>query len=394
MARIPGYLIGPPKVWHSGIDLDAVDGYFVKIKVHTVGRRFRFPIVRVKDEDGGNLWTNDLEEKEIIVDRFTLEDLIRHSNITYTVLQGYYFDEGRNNKVNAVIKTMFDMRLRYKKEKNPLQLVIKLMMNSGYGITGLKPIETDVKYVPHDQQVNFIQNHFNHIKWFTKMPNNEWRFELYKQIDTHYNRQHVACEILSVSKNIMNEVMCLAEDIGATIDYTDTDSMHIDFDSVERLGAAFKEKYGRELIGKKLGQFHTDFDFECSYHIVDGKLLRVGNSIESKGEIHACQSIFLGKKSYIDRLQDEEGNEAYHIRLKGIPSKCIQAKCDEAYSGNPMLMFHDLFEGKEVEFDLESGGNCVFKTNKDHSICTGSMTRKVCFGRPDQVLTEDSEEEL
>ena len=100
----------------------------------------------------------------------------------------------------------------------------------------------------------------------------------------------------------MNEVMCLAEDIGATIDYTDTDSMHIDFDSVERLGAAFKEKYGRELIGKKLGQFHTDFDFECSYHIVDGKLLRVGNSIESKGEIHACQSIFLGKKSYIDRL--------------------------------------------------------------------------------------------
>ena len=394
MARIPGYLMGPPKVWHSGIDLDAVDGYFVKINVHTVGRRFRFPIVRVKDEDGGNLWTNDLEEKEIIVDRFTLEDLIRHSNITYTVLQGYYFDEGRNNKVNAVIKTMFDMRLRYKKEKNPLQLVIKLMMNSGYGITGLKPIETDVKYVPHDQQVNFIQNHFNHIKWFTKMPNNEWRFELYKQIDTHYNRQHVACEILSVSKNIMNEVMCLAEDIGATIDYTDTDSMHIDFDSVERLGAAFKEKYGRELIGKKLGQFHTDFDFECSYHIVDGKLLRVGNSIESKGEIHACQSIFLGKKSYIDRLQDEEGNEAYHIRLKGIPSKCIQAKCDEAYSGNPMLMFHDLFEGKEVEFDLESGGNCVFKTNKDHSICTGSMTRKVCFGRPDQVLTEDSEEEL
>jgi hypothetical protein len=80
--------------------------------------------------------------------------------------------------------------------------------------------------------------------------------------------------------------------------------------------------------------------------------------------------------------------------FKGIPSKCIQAKCDEAYSGNPMLMFHDLFEEKEVEFDLESGGNSVFKTNKDHSICTGSMTRKVCFGRPDQVLTEDSEEEL
>ena len=54
----------------------------------------------------------------------------------------------------------------------------------------------------------------------------------------------------------------------------------------------------------------------------------------------------------------------YHIRLKGIPSKCIQARVDEAYGGNPMLMFNDLFEGKEIEFDLESGGNCLFKTNK------------------------------
>ena len=70
------------------------------------------------------------------------------------------------------------------------------------------------------------------------------------------------------------------------------------------------------MIGKKLGQFHTDFDFECSYHIVDGKLLRVGDSIESKGEIHACQSIFLGKKSYIDRLQDEEGNDPFMVGWK------------------------------------------------------------------------------
>ena len=257
--------------------------------------------------------------------------------------------------------------------------------------TGLKPIETDVKYVAHDRQVNFIQNHFNHIKWFTEMPNNEWRFELYKQIDTHYNRQHVACEILSVSKNIMNEVMCLAEDIDAMIHYTDTDSMHIQYDAVERLGAAFLGKYGRELIGKKLGQFHTDFDFDSSYHTVDGELVRVGDAVRSKGEIHACESIFLGKKSYIDRLRDDEGNEAFHIRLKGIPSKCIQAKTAEAYGGDPMKLYTDLFEGKEVEFDLESGGNCVFKTNKDHSICTGSMKRKVCFCSGDPSTDEEVE---
>ena len=81
----------------------------------------------------------------------------------------------------------------------------------------------------------FIQNHFNHIKCGTDMPNGQSRIELYKEIDTHYNRQHCACEILSMSKVIMNEVMCLAEDIGADIEYTDTDSMHIDFDKVDAL---------------------------------------------------------------------------------------------------------------------------------------------------------------
>eukprot|EP00966_Prymnesium_polylepis_P310999 7185420-Prymnesium_polylepis.1 len=61
-------------------------------------------------------------------------------------------------------------------------------------------------------------------------------------------------------KVIMNEVMCLAEDIGADIEYTDTDSMHIDFDKVDDLADAFRVKYGRELIGEHLGQFHVDFE--------------------------------------------------------------------------------------------------------------------------------------
>ena len=59
------------------------------------------------------------------------------------------------------------------------------------------------------------------------MPNGQSRIELYKEIDTHFNRQHCACEILSMSNVIINEVMCLAEDIGVDIEYTDTDSMHI-----------------------------------------------------------------------------------------------------------------------------------------------------------------------
>ena len=380
MARIPGYLIGAPKVWYEGVDLKKTDGYFIKIRVTNVGKKYRFPICRLKDDDGANRWTNDLEGKTITVDKFTLEDLVRFSKIKYEILQGYYFDEGRNDRVNEVITNLFNMRLKYKKEGNPLQLVIKLVMNAAYGICGLKPIDTDIKYVQDgDKYANFVNNHFNRIKWFNRMNNNEWRFELYKEIDTHYNRQHVACEVLSVSKNIMNEPMCLAEDIGAMIQYTDTDSMHIDFDMVEKLGQEFKEKYGRELIGKKLGQFHTDFEFSGSYRIVNGRLEKVGDSMESVGEIKANESYFIGKKTYLDKLVDDAGQECYHIRLKGIPAKCIQAKCDEYYHGNPMELYKDLYEGKTVSFDLTSGGNCVFKSNKNHTITTSAMVRDVTF---------------
>ena len=344
MARIPGFLRGAPKVWDEFVNLDKVDGYFVKIKVHKVGKKYRFPIARIKDEDGGNDWTNDLEGREITVDKFTLEDLKRYSKIEYTILQGYYFNNGSNAKINKVICNLFNMRLKYKKEGNPLQLVIKLIMNASYGICGLKPIDVDTRYIKEgEKKDNFIDTHFNRIKHFTQMNNNEWRFELYKEIDTHFNRQHVACEVLSVSKNIMNEVMCTAEDIGAMIHYTDTDSMHIDYDMVTPLAEEFEKRYDKKLIGKNLGQFHTDFEFSSSYSNIGGKL--VPCKIKSVGDIRAVESVFLGKKSYIDLLEDEAGNIAYHIRLKGIPAKCIMYKVSTEYWGDPMAMYNDLLKG-------------------------------------------------
>lgn len=366
LGALGGYLKGAPKVWTSDVDLSIVDGYFLKIKVTSLSKQYKFPITRVKDDKGGCHWTNDLVGKEIFVDRFTLEDLVKHSKITYIILQGYYFNEGRNPKIEETISTLFSERLRVKKAdpNNPMQLIIKLMMNSSYGKTGLKPIDYDVKYVPPNKKNNFIQNHFNHIKCGTDMPNGQSRIELYKEIDTHYNRQHCACEILSMSKVIMNEVMCLAEDIGADIQYTDTDSMHLDFDKVDALADAFRVKYGRELVGKQLGQFHVDFE----------------DLAKDGGEVSANESYFLGKKTYIDRLIDEKGNVGYHIRMKGIPGKCIDAKVNAEYGGEPLLLYKDLFDGKAVKFDLKSGGNCCFKTGKDHYISTvESMTRTVCF---------------
>ena len=105
----------------------------------------------------------------------------------------------------------------------------------------------------------------------------------------HFSSPPVGCNILSMSKRIMNEVMCLAEDNGISIFYQDTDSMHIPHNDISRLSNLFEMKYNRKLIGKNMGQFHTDF----SLNDKNGKPCK---------DITAVACVFNGKKCYIDEL--------------------------------------------------------------------------------------------
>ena len=84
----------------------------------------------------------------------------------------------------------------------------------------------------------------------------------------------------------MNEVMCLAYDIGCHVYYQDTDSIHIECEDLPRLEEEFLKKYHRELRGKDLGQFHNDFP-----------------TINGHDEIpRSIQSYFIMKKCYIDKI--------------------------------------------------------------------------------------------
>jgi hypothetical protein len=168
--------------------------------------------------------------------------------------------------------------------------------------------------------------------------------------------------------------------MGVMIHYTDTDSMHIEADGVQRVADEFKKIYGKDMLGKGVGQFHVDFDFKSSFMREQSGLLGMANSeISAKGEIFAVESIFLGKKSYIDVIEDEDNQRAYHIRLKGIPSRCIINKCNDSYAGDPMAMFQALHNGEPVDFSLGVDGHPMFKTQKDHNIISVKLTRTLKF---------------
>ena len=63
--------------------------------------------------------------------------------------------------------------------------------------------------------------------------------------------------------------------------YQDTDSIHLNYDDVDKVVKRYKEKYGLELVGKNLSNFHIDFKMPGA---------------RKKAEIYAIESLLLGKK--------------------------------------------------------------------------------------------------
>ena len=123
--RHGGFLKGAPKlIPQTVLDmspakqlewLSTVDGYFVDFKVSKVGKKRPFPITSIKNKTTGvRDYTNDLVGKTIKLHRFTLEDLINFQEAEGKVIQGYYFNEGRNPKIGEVINYLFESRLHHK----------------------------------------------------------------------------------------------------------------------------------------------------------------------------------------------------------------------------------------------------------------------------------------
>lgn len=328
------------------------DGYFIEIEVLDIKVKRDFPLLSRRNEQGIRAFDNDIKGNKIFVDRTSLEDLIKFQDLKFNILRGYYYNEGRNIIIKEFIKGLFDERLKKKKEGNPIQEVYKLIMNAFYGKLIQNPIEHDFRFVyGKDNLDRHLQYHFNSIESFIGISDGLFMVKECRSILEHFSMPHCGAEVLSMSKRIMNEVMCLAEDLGIDIYYQDTDSMHIDArklesrdmkTGVELLAQEFKVRYERELVGKGLGQFHSDFDYKSDEPPI------------------SVESVYLGKKSYCDKIRvinDGEEEFLFHSRMKGIPGTCLENE-SKKYD-NMINMYDHLLDGDEIDFDLLSA--CMFK---------------------------------
>ena len=352
MIRIPGFPKGKPnEIKNESINEIIKKDYFCIEIIITDQKIVNYDIpIMSYYSNGKRIWSNDLIGKQIVIDKLTLEDYIKYYNIKFNIIQGIYWNEGFNNKVNECMKYLFDQRLKYKNENNPIQNCYKLLMNSAYGKTILKESTEKIVYKyntnknPNEIDDYYCKN-YNLIKGGVCINNDNLeckKFYVYQNPFFHENYSHCGSIILSMSKIIMNEVNHISYENNIPIFYTDTDSYHLLEEDVNKLSDKFKEKYSRELIGKNLGQFHCDFSSKI---------------IEKN--IHSIVGIFLGKKSYYDKLKglNSDGDIVYddHIRLKGITNGSIIHKSNELGISIEEL-FGRLYNGEEIEFDLVKGG--------------------------------------
>ena len=332
-----------------------ISQFFVEIDITNVGIHRAFPLIVKRTP---TKQTNCNECVKMVVDMITLQDLITFQDISFKLGNGYIMKGNRDYRVQKVIQKLYDLRNEYKKTGNPTQEVIKLIMNSAYGKSIQKPIKSFMEFVKKDSFDWFVKNRYHQIHEITQIDDSTYLFELLKQKSLQFNNCVFGVTVLSMSKRIMNEVMCLAEDNNINIYYQDTDSMHIEADKLQQLAEAFKVKYNRELIGDAMGQFHDDFD-------------------ELKNNPRAIVHISAGKKMYYDKLINDDGEIAEHFRLKGVPQQCIINTAAKHYNGNVQSLYEALYNGEEIDFDLLDGKVCMVMDKRGNVHYKSNFNRNV-----------------
>ena len=118
-------------------------------------------------------------------------------------------------------------------------------MNSMCGTTIIKPIETDtmIKYSQHgfEQYVSLNYNYLDSVLGIT----GRYYIQNVKSVMSHHNYVHAEVEISSMSKRITNKVFSCSSDCGVNVYYQGTDSLHLNYDDVDKNVEIYKDKCGQ-----------------------------------------------------------------------------------------------------------------------------------------------------
>ena len=79
------------------------DGYFVRTKIIKLNKHLDFPLTSELNEDSGvRDYINEMDNGIIYIGKVGLEEIIEYHKAEFEIIDGYYYNEGRNNTINHV----------------------------------------------------------------------------------------------------------------------------------------------------------------------------------------------------------------------------------------------------------------------------------------------------
>lgn len=397
--------------------------FFVTVNFKNKGIDSLFPLKKVplqkllpKNAKINNIYKENTQwENEtcrMIVDKYMLKTIIETHKLKpndYEIEYGLYFPDGYNNTINSVINNLKELRDKYKKEKNPLQEIVKLIMNSSYGKTLIKKSDsknkfftgTEMQLNEYIMKNNIICETYTINSNINKKHENVYQLHIKEEDIEHANCAHVGSSILGYSKYIMSKPKIIADGIyryfhnyDMTSDeldmkikifldkylennprseeikaymmfYTDTDSMMASYECIFLTMSIYEEIYDESLDGEDFGQFHIDFEMS------NKKLVNV----------FGIKAIFLNKKEYCIVLQGynpETDQFEYEEKMafKGVQNNRI---IDYGYESYPDHQFpvYELFISNKI-YEIETIGNDTFKVvyHQKGNISTSATSQK------------------
>lgn len=352
------------------------DGCIHLTRLYT--RKYRhFPQLCIKDKKTGlNDYKNYNGPVDTWVNAIDLYNLIDFQDAVFEWDMAIVWPGPRRFEIRDSITKLFEFRKANhgKGVEHPIQNVAKTMMNSIYGKSVLKAsdrkkIDIDMYKKRYNKNTGMYETVNNWHEFFRA---NLYRIHSFEVTEGDHVTAEIYCRdmshsfnifgsnVLAMARRMIGRVMALAEDIeeehpelSPGLFYTDTDSMHIRQDLLQLLVPAFEKKYGWNIMGKDLCQFHIDFDPPKNFK--EGEFVKGAN-----------ESYFIAKKIYADRLVGSEGSVGYHLRMKGVPTSCVKYED-----------YEKIFKDNIVEFDLLANGKTSFFYEGGRVGCRLKMTRKI-----------------
>ena len=400
-----GFPTGPalviPVHLKNYVELTAIASEFtVRINITRIERKqFSIPFIAYRNEgrlDYIQEIPDGLTHITVVVDKQTLEDYLQYHEIQFDIVEGVYWKGDLNPEWGNIVETLYEARLIAKSEGKSVKAdCIKLILNSAYGKTITRASNTSVTYIPKMKDgcnKNWklsIVNAFNVIQKYREVGINQVEVTKF-QLDKSFNISKYGSMILAASKHIMNEVFDLMSENEMPIYYTDTDSFVMRKQDRESLSIKFQQKFERKLIGKQLGNFHSDFSFKLNGKEIDPSI------------VTSVEFIPAGRKLYLHHLIALVDNREYHSLQFKAKGCTVEGMWDAAARYGPgdagmIQLYRHLTYGDKIKITLNPVGKKVkFVYDRFNSVTTPDIlfVREICSQAARQSKLGDDEVDI